>query len=215
MVGGEVPCLTLLNNDLTEGVLPGLGADVFPPKEMGWHRRKKSEHYIQLQLYVDEIAELLGIDSWHLMSEWFVSENKCLEKEACRVRLQKKSMSFSKAWQKKYAAHGIERQPGCVIKTNRGTYGLGIMVVTKGEQLLVTLKPKNEETDCTQREVSMWKTSSYKRGFPRAFALKKAHQLNRWSTSLMAKLHRGFTGSIQRKGITKTSIHQALGSNQS
>ena len=94
VVGGEVPCLTLLNNDLTEGVLPGLGADVFPPKEMGWHRRKKSEHYIQLQLYVDEIAELLGIDSWHLMSEWFVSENKCLEKEACRVRLAEEVNEF-------------------------------------------------------------------------------------------------------------------------
>jgi glutamate--cysteine ligase len=136
VVGGEVPCLTLLNNDLTEGVLPGLGADVFPPKEMGWHRRKKSEHYIQLQLYVDEMAELLGIDPWHLMSEWFVSENKCLEKEACRVRLAEEVNEFLQGLAEKYAAHGIERQPVAFIKNDRGTYGLGIMVVTKGEQLL-------------------------------------------------------------------------------
>ena len=136
VVGGGMPCLTLLNNDLTEGVLPGLGADVFPPKEMGWHRRKKSEHYIQLQLYVDEMAELLGIDSWHLMSEWFVSENKCLEKEACRVRLAEEINEFLQGLAEKYAAHGIERQPVAFIKNDRGTYGLGIMVVTKGEQLL-------------------------------------------------------------------------------
>ena len=136
VVGGEVPCLTLLNNDLTEGVLPGLGAGVFPPKEMGWHRRKKSEHYIQLQLYVDEMAELLGIDPWHLMSEWFVSENKCLEKETCRVRLAEEVNEFLQGLAEKYAAHGIERQPVAFIKNDRGTYGLGIMVVTKGEQLL-------------------------------------------------------------------------------
>ena len=34
--------------------------------------------------YVDEISEILGIDPWHLMTSWFVSEDKCLEKETCR-----------------------------------------------------------------------------------------------------------------------------------
>ena len=48
---------------------------------MGWQRRRKSEHYQCLQGYVDEIAEILEIDSWHLMSTWFVSEDKCLEKD--------------------------------------------------------------------------------------------------------------------------------------
>jgi glutamate--cysteine ligase len=135
-VGGEIPCLTLLNNDLTEGVLPGLGEHVFPPKEMGWHRRRKSEHYIQLQGYVDEMASMLEIDAWHLMTEWFVSENKCLEKEACRVRLAQEIDDFLQGLAEKYAAHGIERQPVAFIKNDRGTYGLGIMVVTKGEQIL-------------------------------------------------------------------------------
>lgn len=136
LVDGDIPDLTLLNNDLTEGVLPGLGAQVFPPKEMGWHRRRKSEHYIQLQGYVEEIADLLEIDAWHLMSEWFVSENKCLEKESCRIRLAQEIDDFLDGLAEKYAAHGIERQPVAFIKNDRGTYGLGIMVVTKGEQIL-------------------------------------------------------------------------------
>lgn len=136
MVGGETPCLTLLNNDLTEGILPGLGQDVFPPKEMGWHRRRKSEHYEQLQIYVDEMADLLGIDPWHLMSEWFVSENKCLDKEACRIRLAEEIDDFLQGLAEKYAAHGIDREPVAFIKNDRGTYGLGIMVITKGEQIL-------------------------------------------------------------------------------
>jgi glutamate--cysteine ligase len=136
LVAGEIPCLTLLNNDLTEGILPGLGNQVFPPKEMGWHRRRKSEHYLQLQAYVDEMADMLEIDSWHLMSEWFVSENKCLEKETCRVRLAEEIDEFLLGLSEKYAALGIEREPVAFIKNDRGTYGLGIMVVTKGEQIL-------------------------------------------------------------------------------
>ena len=136
LVDGEIPSLILLNNDLTEGVLPGLGSHVFPPKEMGWHRRRKSEHYTELQAYVNEIAELLDIDPWHLMSEWFVSENKCLEKETCRVRLAEEVDEFIEGLREKYAAHGIERDPVVFIKNDRGTYGLGIMVITKGEQIL-------------------------------------------------------------------------------
>ncbi len=136
LVAGEIPSLILLNNDLTEGVLPGLGSQVFPPKEMGWHRRRKSEHYTELQAYVNEIAELLDIDPWHLMSEWFVSENKCLEKETCRVRLAEEVDEFIEGLREKYAAHGIERDPVVFIKNDRGTYGLGIMVITKGEQIL-------------------------------------------------------------------------------
>jgi glutamate--cysteine ligase len=136
LVAGEIPSLILLNNDLTEGVLPGLGSQVFPPKEMGWHRRRKSEHYKELQAYVNEIAELLDIDPWHLMSEWFVSENKCLEKETCRVRLAEEVNEFIEGLREKYAAHGIERDPVVFIKNDRGTYGLGIMVITKGEQIL-------------------------------------------------------------------------------
>tara|TARA_B110000902_G_C14231915_1_gene559195 strand:- start:199 stop:1431 length:1233 start_codon:yes stop_codon:yes gene_type:complete len=136
LVDGEQPDLILLNNDLTEGVLPGLGSHVFPPKEMGWHRRRKSEHYAHLQAYVNEMADMLGIDSWHLMTEWFVSENKCLEKESCRLRLAEEIDEFLQGLAEKYAAHGIEREPVAFIKNDRGTYGLGIMVVTKGEQIL-------------------------------------------------------------------------------
>ena len=87
-VDGKSPCLILLNNDLTEGIVPGLSKhDVTPAPSMGWHRRRKSEHYERLTPYVEEISELLEIDSWHLMPDYFVSEDKCLDKEACRIQL--------------------------------------------------------------------------------------------------------------------------------
>ena len=136
-VEGKRPCLILLNNDLTEGIVPGLSANnVSPPPSMGWHRRRKSEHYVCLQKYVDEMAQLLEIDSWHLMANWFVSENKCLEKENCRIELAAEVDEFIKKIREKYESLGIEREPVVFVKNDRGTYGLGIMTVKEGKELL-------------------------------------------------------------------------------
>ena len=83
-INGGKPDLVMLNNDLTEGMVDGLSAsDVSPPPHMGWQRRRKSEHYQHLQKYIEEICEILDIDPWHLLTDWFVSEDKCLEKETC------------------------------------------------------------------------------------------------------------------------------------
>ena len=137
LVAGEKPCLVLLNNDLTEGMVGGLGAhQVSPPPHMGWQRRRKSEHYECLQPYVDEIAEILEIDPWHLISSWFVSQDKCLEKESCRKILAAEVDEFLARIAAKYESLGIDRQPVAFIKNDRGTYGLGIMAVTSGDELL-------------------------------------------------------------------------------
>ena len=136
-VNGESPDLVLLNNDLTEGMVSGLGAHkVFPPPHMGWQRRRKSEHYECLQKYVEEISEILEIDSWHLLTDWFVSEDKCLEKETCRQMLASEVDEFLARITVKYETLGIDREPVAFIKNDRGTYGLGIMAVRSGEELL-------------------------------------------------------------------------------
>lgn len=137
IVEGRKPDLILLNNDLTDGKLPGLTApSVSPPAEMGWHQRKKSEHYLCLQGYVNEISEIIGIDPWHLMPEWFVSEDKCLTEEACRTKLAQEIDSFISKIQARYDSQGIKRTPAVVMKNDRGTYGLGIMVLTSGDAIL-------------------------------------------------------------------------------
>lgn len=137
LVNDEIPDLILLNNDLTEGILPGLLTNqVTPPPDMGWQRRRKSEHYACLQSYVEEIALILEIDPWHLMTDWFVSENKCLEKEACREKLAIEVDAFLEKITKKYKSLGIDREPVAFVKNDRGTYGLGIMAISSGEELL-------------------------------------------------------------------------------
>lgn len=137
LVNNEVPDMILLNNDLTEGILPGLLTNrVTPPPNMGWQRRRKSEHYACLQKYVEEIAVILEIDPWHLMTDWFVSENKCLEKESCRLKLATEVDVFLEKIAQKYNSLGINRKPVAFVKNDRGTYGLGIMAISSGDELL-------------------------------------------------------------------------------
>ena len=82
------------------------------------------------------MAQLLEIDSWHLMANWFVSKNKCLEKENCRIELAAEVDEFIKKIREKYESLGIEREPVVFVKNDRGTYGLGIMAVKQGKELL-------------------------------------------------------------------------------
>jgi glutamate--cysteine ligase len=137
VIAGESPDLVMLNNDLTEGIVPGISAhQVSPPPHMGWQRRRKSEHYACLQEYVNEIAEILDIDPWHLLTDWFVSEDKCLEKETCRQILAAEVDGFLAKIAVRYESLGIDREPVAFVKNDRGTYGLGIMAITSGDQLL-------------------------------------------------------------------------------
>jgi glutamate--cysteine ligase len=137
LINGQKPDLIMLNNDLTEGMVDGLGAhQVSPPPHMGWQRRRKSEHYACLQAYVDEIAEILNIDPWHLLTDWFVSEGKCLEKETCRKILASEVDEFLARISARYESLGIDREPVAFIKNDSGTYGLGIMAVRSGDELL-------------------------------------------------------------------------------
>ena len=135
-VQGAVPDLILLNNDLTEGPLPELGIPVIPSPRMGWYSRRKSDHFKAVQPYIDEVAKILEIDPWLLSAHWIVSEDKCLEKETCLTLLAAEVDDFLTHIQSKYDEYGIKGQPTLFVKNDAGTYGLGILEITSGDELL-------------------------------------------------------------------------------
>ncbi len=137
LVDGKQPDLILLNNDLSGGILPGISEmNVTPDPAMGWHLRQKSEHFEALEHYTSQMASLLDIDPWHLMADWFVSEDKCLDEDSCRIRLASEIDVFIGKIQSKYETLGIDRKPVVFLKNDRGTYGLGILVLSEGKELL-------------------------------------------------------------------------------
>lgn len=144
-VQGAVPDLVLLNNDLSDGPLPDLGVNVLPIPEMGWYQRRKSTHFRIVQPLLDEMAELLGIDSWLISTHWIVSEDKCLEKDTCITLLAAEVDEFLKYLQSKYDEYGIEGKPTLFVKNDSGTYGLGILEITSGDELLALSNRKRNK----------------------------------------------------------------------
>ncbi len=141
-INGDIPDVILLNNDLTNGLIPGLSGVVEPPIEMGWQNRKKSNHYSHLEKLINEVSEILDIDPWILIPMWIVSEEKCLEFENCTNKLAREIDELIEKIARKYEYYGIDSEPVVFVKNDRGTYGLGIISIRSGDEIKELSKRK-------------------------------------------------------------------------
>ena len=134
------PCCVILNNDLSDGIPPELmdldQQNVIPCTQLGWFARLKSEHFGFYEQVCHEFAQQLDIDPW-LISPYFDYCNELdfmkQQGEGCLARRAEKLLYKI---QQKYDHYGIEQKPYLVVKSNAGTYGMGVMVVQEAEQLL-------------------------------------------------------------------------------
>lgn len=136
---GFTPDLILLNNDFSSGYPKALDAvkqPIVPSHTLGWHTRKKTHHFVHYNRLAREFAEILGIDPWLVQIETeevapvdFNEEIGLHEVAASVDRVLAKT-------RKAYEERKISRRPFAFIKNNAGTYGMGIMVVHSGEDVL-------------------------------------------------------------------------------
>lgn len=133
------PCAILLNNDLMSGrpdILEGLEQPVIPPLASGWGQRLKSEHFRVYDDVAAEFAQAFDIDPW-LINPIFRNCGKINFKarsgEDCLVDNVESAL---KTIREKYAQYQIDKPPFVIVKADAGTYGMGIMTVHSGEELL-------------------------------------------------------------------------------
>lgn len=136
---GFAPQFILLNNDCTSGfpeALRGITQPVQPSPEMGWYRRRKSEHARVYDKLAEEFSREFGIDPWlitatsHRCGVVDFKEGKGIECVALGVE---RVLHHTRV---KYAEHAIAETPYVFIKADSGTYGMGIMTVHGGEELM-------------------------------------------------------------------------------
>jgi glutamate--cysteine ligase len=135
---GFVPDVILLNNDFSGGYPPLLDTikqPILPSHRLGWHSRKKSDHFKHYNRLAKEFAEIAGFDPWIIQIETEevdgvdFNEDKGIDRVADSVE---RVLSKTKA---AYAAHGIKAEPFAFVKNNAGTYGIGIMVAHSAEEI--------------------------------------------------------------------------------
>lgn len=130
--------LVLLNNDLSEGVpdlLTQIQQPIFPPPEMGWNTRLKSNHFQHYRRVSTEFALLVDIDPW-LINPLFKYCGKVdfMQQEGIRCMVDHAEILL-KEIAEKYAQYKIPYDPFLVIKADAGTYGMAVMTIHSIEEL--------------------------------------------------------------------------------
>jgi glutamate--cysteine ligase len=138
-VGGFCPQLIVLNNDLTSGlpeILRGVAQPIAPRPSQGWHRRRKSIHFEAYDKLAHEFADAFAVDPWLITTEFH---------QCGRVNFGEKqgldcvAMGVEKVLHKiraHYAEYGITDEPYVYVKSDSGTYGMGIMTVHSGDEVI-------------------------------------------------------------------------------
>ncbi|MFZ9594933.1 MAG: glutamate--cysteine ligase [Bdellovibrionia bacterium] len=138
-LGQFVPELILLNNDFSSGYptpLDQVIQPIIPSHQLGWHSRKKSEHFIHYNRLAREFAQIIDIDPWMIQIDTQevtpvnFSEEQGLETTASVVDQMLQRIK------KEFQARKIDRDPFVFIKNNSGTYGMGVMVARSPEEVL-------------------------------------------------------------------------------
>lgn len=147
-IDGFEPCLIVLNNDLSSGrpqILENLEQKLLPPLHAGWYMRKKTNFFAEYSLIAKEFGELIGVDPW-LIDAYFDGATGL--DFAAHIGLENLATKVEEVLAKiriKYAEHKINEEPYVIVKADNGTYGMGIMVVKSGEDILaINRKSRNK-----------------------------------------------------------------------
>ncbi|MGD9592889.1 MAG: glutamate--cysteine ligase, partial [Candidatus Berkiella sp.] len=136
--GDFVPCLIILNNDLSEGIpeiLQNIKQPIEPPPLLGWSNRSKAHHLKYYREICETFAHLIDIDPWQIFPLFYdCGEIDFIQKDGIEC-LVNKSYELIKQIQLKYNEYNIEHKPYIIIKADAGTYGMAVMSINDPEQL--------------------------------------------------------------------------------
>jgi glutamate--cysteine ligase len=138
-VGDFVADLILVNNDLSSGlpaILENLTQPIIPPVELGWFRRRKTNHFDSYNILTRDFASRFNIDKWFISTIFTRSKNINFREKEGLSKVAEQVDSVLKQIAEKYKQYGITEEPYVFVKADSGTYGMGIMVVKSANEIL-------------------------------------------------------------------------------
>jgi glutamate--cysteine ligase len=133
------PDLIVNNNDFSdahEEWAQGIQIRQNPPRELGWYQRKKSNYFINYNTLVHEFADVAQIDPsiFEVRTEFFPHFD--IADESSKRELATKVDALLKSLKNDYVKRGWTQEPFAFVKNNAGTYGLAVVKVEKGQDVL-------------------------------------------------------------------------------
>lgn len=132
------PDIVISNNDFSLALSEWgeqLQLPLNPPRELGWYQRKKSQYFINYNTLVNTFSDIIGIDPFLMRVETELFEHFDINSDESRDALAARVDAFLAKLQQKYQEEKIDQKPFCFVKNNAGTYGLGVIKVTSGQEV--------------------------------------------------------------------------------
>ncbi len=153
--------LIVLNNDFFTGVpscLKSIDIPIYPSIEAGWHTRQKNIHYQYQRDLFHEFSKLLDMDPWLLTClDAFVSPVDINNLDD-REKIADVASELFNDIQVKYREYGIKDKPFIFLKSNHGTYGMGVLALDNPKSILsINRKTRNQlATNKNSRKVTSY-----------------------------------------------------------
>lgn len=131
--------LILLNNDCSGGIPPilkQLKIPIYPNPILGWFNRSKKHHFEIYCKLIGEFAKKLDLDCWLFCPITHCERQIDIGRAEDRNRLAEAVRKVLKQTREKYDHYGIAESPYAFIKSNSGTFGLGLTHVASPEEVL-------------------------------------------------------------------------------
>ncbi|MFT6076915.1 MAG: glutamate--cysteine ligase [Myxococcota bacterium] len=145
---GFEPDLIISNNDFTHGVddvLKNIEQPIIPSTNLGWYVRKKSVHFDTYNQIVREFCQVIDLDPWLISTTHRNCENINFKEKVGVESLAKSVDEVIFTLKEKYQQYGIESDPYCYVKADNGTYGMAVMTVKSGAEILeINKKNRNK-----------------------------------------------------------------------
>ncbi len=155
-IDGFVPELIILNNDLSSGlpdVLKNLKQPVIPHPNNGWFMRRKSDHFRIYNTLLAELEELFGLPAFLLSTEFAICEGVNFKSQQGMDKLAEKVEEVLVKIKEKYKQHNISNKPYVAIKSDYGTYGMGIMMVKSADEIFSLNKKLRNQMHITKSNI--------------------------------------------------------------
>ena len=133
-----VPEVVVSNNDFSAPLPPywaRVSQPIVPPPAVGWQHRRKSRHFAHLEALVTEFAEVADVDPWSLSCRFDAVDDVDLNDPSDQARIAGKAEALFAALESDYAARGVGSTPYLFLKSDSGTYGMGVTAIYSPDEL--------------------------------------------------------------------------------
>lgn len=132
------PELIISNNDFSAPLPPQwqeLAQPIIPSPLLGWQYRRKSAHFAFARTLIHDFSEIIGISPRVLMCRFEAVSNIDLNQDQGLHTLAQKADILLAALKQDYSQDKIERDPYLFLKSDSGTYGIGMTTVHSASEL--------------------------------------------------------------------------------